>query len=282
MIGGLILTAAAVIAVIVLVARQRHVEKMERTRNVAAQIIEATERRFEGIAPLPAPVQASLREYGNEQHVEAARALGVPRVASRTDVEQLVERQALVRIETNPLYGLRRLQYSLPYVTPSAANLLDRIGHRFHEALDSAGLPPYRFLVTSVTRSTEDQKALQSTNANAASESSHEYGTTFDLHYEQFDFEGRPAVPDTSDIYQDELRRMLAEAYGELSSSYTPALKSILGHVLLRLQAEEDALVIYERRQPVFHVTAARPIPDTPPRLRARSPEGTSLVSVAP
>lgn len=278
----LIAAVALTLAAVALIARQQHLEKLERTRAVAADVLRGTEEVFEDIEPLSANVQASLRTFRNDDHVAAARQFGISRVSSRTEAAELAGRQRLVHIVTNPVYHVRPLEYSIPYVTPSAANLLDRIGHRFHEALAAAGLPPFRFVVTSVTRTRTDQEALRSVNVNAAQESSHEFGTTFDLHYEDFDYEGRPTLPDSSDLYEKELREMIADGYNELSDRHSEALKAILGDVLLALQSEEDALVIYERRQPVFHVTAARPIPDAPPRLRDRSTQPTPPFNVAP
>lgn len=279
--GVVILIAVVIVGIVALQARQEHMETLERTEELAVQVIGNTEESFEQIEPLTDSAKSALRTYRNEQHLEAAERYGISGIDSRAEAAELSADRELVRIETNPLYRVRELDYSVPYLTPDAANLLDRTAHRFHQRLAELGLPPYRLVVTSVTRSREDQEALRQVNVNAAQKSSHEYGTTFDLHYQEFDFAAEPAIPEIEDVYEGELRETVSDAYSQLANVHTEALASVLGDVLLDLQSENDAMVIYERRQPVYHVTVSNQIPVAPPRLKSIPTSAPDLVSMS-
>lgn len=278
---GVLIVAIGGAAVVIYNAHQEHLETVQRTRAVAADTLQGTEQALEAVTPLSAADRSALRTFRNEEHVAIAKQLGIAEVGSRAVVADLVQSQKLVRIENNRFYRIQELDYSIPYVTPDAANLLEKIGRRFQSRLAERGLPPYQFVVTSVTRSEEDQDALRQVNINAAVESSHEFGTTFDIHYGKFGYEAQPAVPEDAEIYRAEFRDFISEGYSELAAEHTEALKTVLGEVLLELQQREDAMVIYERRQPVYHVTVSQPIPEPPPRIRPDTSFQSSLVNLS-
>lgn len=254
--GAVILVAVVVIYAID--ARRDHLERLERTHQLASQTIAEVASSFSKIEPLTAAELSQLRTYRNKDHVAAAGRLGIKGIASVEEASALSGRDELVRIDDGSLYIIQDLDYSVPYLVPSGASLLDRIGERFQQRLADEGLPAYQFVVTSVTRTREHQQALQRVNINAAKESSHEYGTTFDVHYDKFGYNNRPEVPDSSDIYEDVLAEELAESFAEFKDEYSEQLKAVLGRVLIRLQERGVAMTIYERRQPVFHITVAR------------------------
>lgn len=250
-----------------------HRETLQRTRTVAETLIQQTEAAFEQIPPLTAQEQSRLRSYLNPIHVETATQRGIANLQTREAIAKQIEERDLVRLEDNPYFYLQEMNYSVPAVVPNMADLLYLIGRQFQDTLRASGIPPYRYTITSATRSRKDQAALQQTNVNAASRSSHEFGTTVDVHYDEFDLaEGRLTLPDSlassSEIYPNVLRDRLTEAYERLARTHTDALKALLGRTLLSLQREGDVIVIYERRQPVYHITVS----DSIPRVALPSP----------
>lgn len=250
-------------------------ERMERTEALADVLIGQTRSAFREVPLLTASEAADLRTYRNAAHVERARELGIPSIESRDAATVLAQEAGLVELTDTPYFRVRDLDFSIPYVTPSTANLLTLLGIRFQQALHDASLPPYRYVITSVTRTQEDQRRLQGVNVNAAAKSSHEFGTTVDLHYQDFAFDADiDPVPDSVDIYHEVLKERLAEAYRELAHTRQQKLKAILGRVLLELQEEGKVLVIYERRQPVYHITLGERIaaPRNEPTLRPAAP----------
>ena len=146
-------------------------------------------------------------------------------------------KEKLHHIETNDLYKGDSLTHSIPYLIPSAAQLLDTIGSNFLDSLTAKGLNPNKVIVTSVLRTQDDVKRLRRRNGNASANSAHFYGTTFDVSWKRFrkieDEDGRPL----QDVSADTLKLVLAE-------------------VLRDLRQAEKCYIKYELKQGCFHITA--------------------------
>ena len=165
----------------------------------------------------------------------AAQALGL-KTPPQNRQEAARMRSQLKLIKTNDNYIVDSLTHSIPYLVPTAAAELERIGEEFADILQRNGLPHYQFYVTSVLRTKEDIKHLQkSGNINATTNSCHNYGTTFDLAYFRFN-----KVAYTREyMHQDNL-------------------KLVLGQVLLNEQRAGRIYVKYEYKQACFHVTVRK------------------------
>lgn len=213
--------------------------------------------------PLLRPAQeAALRRFDNNAQLAAARRLGIEPNTPRASLERLVSAGRLARLaDSTEHWVVRKLDHSSPYVTQDASAALREIGERFHRALARLGLPPYRMEVTSALRSGEDQSALRRTNVNAAAgESTHQYGTTFDVAYSAFAAparRGRAATPDAPWLapHLDWVAATLAES---VAARRSREMMAILGNVLIEMQNEGKVMVTLERLQPVFHMTVAR------------------------
>lgn len=265
---GLLLVALGAFSVVTYLAKKaeerRQIVLAERARFEA--YLEAQEAQYLTI-PLMTPRQRSLlRRSRNVQHVEAAERLGVASVAERDDVLDRAAEAGLVPIDReNPYYWVAELTHSVPYVTPSAAAVLDTIGVRFHQKLAEAGLPPYEYHISSVLRTQEDQEALRRINVNAAlTTSSHEFGTTFDIQFRKYRYGGDPAAEvqralgePAYPFLETEFAGRLAAFYAEMEEQYRSRLLSLLGETLIELEDEGMLLTVMERRQPVFHTTVA-------------------------
>ncbi len=231
------------------------------TQELAASRISAVNQQFEDVPALTQADALALRTFRNAEHVARAESLGVADIADRDTLPELVAEDELVPLETNAYFGVDKMDFSSPFVTPAAANLLELVGRRFQERLADEGLPPYRYVITSATRTRQDQRKLQGVNINAATKSSHEFGTTVDVHYREFEYVPQlDTVPESFWINEFQLREQLEQAFNPIDEERQRALKGILGRTLRELQAEGDVLVIYERRQPVYHITVAKDI----------------------
>lgn len=270
-------TIAGVILVIVvmMVIMMVHWYVTQRTEVFAKQLILQTEQAFEEVRPFTNADATSLRQFPNRIHVERAQQLGIPRLPDREAAARMLASDVMVRLEDTPHYVVLDLGYSVPYVTTDAAHLLEIIGRRFHTRLAELGLPLYRFLVTSATRTDDDQRRLRQVNANAAANSSHFHGTTVDLHYARWDYDlSHDPIPRRPGMSASLLQDRLQSAYEAMIEERHPALKSILAQVLLDAQNEGLVMVTYERMQPVYHITVNREIespvavPDEPLELR--------------
>lgn len=174
----------------------------------------------------------------NDTQLEVARAIGISPVANREEAEGL--KSKLVELTATDTYVIDSLTHSIPFLIPSAKELLDDIGQAFRDSLVSKGLNPYKLVVTSVLRTKEDVATLSKDNINAAENSTHCYGTTFDLGYWRYvkipDLRGRP--------------------YEDVPQEY---LRAVLSQVLKDIHDQGDrCFVKYERQQNCFHITVKR------------------------
>ena len=194
----------------------------------------------------------------NDIHTTRARQVGIPRGSS---VEKLSSSGRLIKLRDSTDYWvLRELDYSVPYVTPATEALLTEIGKRFHQRLDSLGIPRFRVEITSVLRTPENQSELRKRNANAAREvSAHEFGTTVDLAYRKW---GAPVMDSIAGMpIAGELRTWSDSVMIETARERGAELQAVLGRVLHQLRREGRVLVRMERRQTVYHITTARATP---------------------
>lgn len=180
------------------------------------------------------------REFNdlNDTQLAVAQAIGVPPVEDRAAAEKMKKR--LVEIVDNDLYVVADLTHSIPYLIPSAKDLLDRIGLNFRDSLAAKGLNPNRLVVSSVLRTEEDVRKLRSGgNINASENSTHRYGTTFDLSYWRY-------------VKVPELR---GREYEDVPPEY---LRATLSQVLKDLHDEGACFVKYEKKQNCFHITVRK------------------------
>lgn len=229
------------------------------------------ESRLDSLPGLILSVRRTLRRYLNDDHVARARGLGVPAPADTAAIERLAAAGELVRLQDSTRHWVvRDLDQSLPYVTPEKERALEQLGDRFHARLREAGLPPFRFEISSALRTAQLQQVLRARNPNASqTQSSHEFGTTVDIAYNEFSPPSmaewapwRDAVTG-ADEASARLRRQL-DAIAEvrldsLGNTYSDHLKGELGAVLRTMQEEGRLWPLYERSQPVFHTTLASP-----------------------
>lgn len=169
----------------------------------------------------------------NDTQLSAAKAIGIKPFKKTEDIVNIKQ---LKQIESNEHFTIEDLTHSVPYVVPQAAKLIDDIGVNFLDSLANKGLNPYRIIITSITRSQEQQKQLSKSNINATENSTHCYGTTFDISWKRFgqvaDKDGRPMQEVGADT-----------------------LKMVLSEVLRDVRLAKRCYIKYERKQGCFHIT---------------------------
>ena len=175
------------------------------------------------------------RTFPDSQDVQiaAARKWGVSPVANRQQAEQ--RKDELVYIGSNPYYAVGRLNHSIPYLVPRAADLLQIIGRSFLDSLAIKGKPLHKIMVTSVLRTEADVERLMRHNGNASDQSCHRFGTTFDISHVSYETVSPPG----------EQRRSVPD----------DTLKWVLSEVLRDIRQQGRCYVKYEKKQSCFHIT---------------------------
>ena len=95
----------------------------------------------------------------NDVHLAEAKRIGIQPASNRDEAEKV--KKEMEEIETNEYYEVEKLTHSIPYLIPSAAQLLEDIGHNFQDSLRNLNASVYKIKVTSVTRTVDDVKNLK-------------------------------------------------------------------------------------------------------------------------
>ena len=215
-------------------------------------LADSTDKRLRKVPALSMVEKVRLRADANAEQISRARQMGINRSVK---LESNIAAEKLVELEdTTELWALHNLNFSVPYVTPSARSMITEIGRRFQARLDSLGVPQYRIVITSALRTPDKQAALRRVNSNASKiESAHEFGTTVDIAYRRF-----AAPVDASPIPADTIRRLADSVLVKTANLRSAELQAVLGRVIREMQQEGKLLVMMERRQTVYHITVAR------------------------
>jgi hypothetical protein len=173
---------------------------------------------------------AKVFNDSNYLHYDVAKRLGIDPIDNDADAWNV--KRPIVRIKSCPEYYVADLTHSIPYLIPSASDLLSEIGHRFNDTLKARGGGNYRLKITSLLRTNSSVKRLRRVNRCAVDSSAHRFGTTFDISYTRFMLDKKGGVNRT----QEDLKNMLAE-------------------VIYAVRKEGKCYVKYERKSGCFHIT---------------------------
>ena len=212
--------------------RQRVDRILRAPRQNQALVAARTQKGVHAVSPIDG-YEETFSDL-NPLHLNTARKVGIPSCKDRNAATHRADE--LVYIGDNPYFHVRPLNHSIPYLVPHAATLLEEIGRSFLDSLTLKGYAFQQLVVTSVLRTDADVAQLRTRNRNAAAESAHSYGTTFDISYTHF----LPLVAPSQ-------RLRNADPY---------TLKCILAEVLRDQRQKGTCYVKYEVHQSCFHITA--------------------------
>lgn len=181
------------------------------------------------VNPLPGGALGRVFNDSNYIHLDAVQRIGITPITTSSDAWHIDK--PIVRVESCEAYYIDKLDLSLPYLIPVAEKLLHDIGIAFRDTLRTRGGGDYRIKVTSLLRTESSVSRLRRRNRNAVEQSAHLYGTTFDVSYVKFAYDGH-STPHTQED-----------------------LKNILGEVLYAMREQGRCFVKYERKQGCFHIS---------------------------
>jgi hypothetical protein len=161
----------------------------------------------------------------------AAKLKGIKACNDDKDIKNRIANGKLVKVKSTDRYEIEKMTHSVPCVTKDSKVLLDEIARRFRDKTSQKGIMKARFIVTSMTRKTENLKSLRKNNINASINSPHLYGNAFDISYKRF-----------------VARKWM------LTNCDKKFLKEALAEVICQLRAEKKCWATYEKSQNCFHV----------------------------
>lgn len=162
-----------------------------------------------------------------------ARLTGISACSNEKDLAKRVMTGQLVRVRKGRNYRVESMEHSYPYLTRDSKRLLNEIGRRYGKKIGREGLKGSRFIITSMTRTSENIKGLGKTNINASENSPHLNGNAFDISYSRFDIR-KYHVTECDKWY----------------------MKEALAEVIYELRKEKNCWATYEKQQGCFHVVS--------------------------
>ncbi len=205
-------------------------------------------------------MEQKLRSYLFPHHYAEAQKSGV-RVEDEGSIRNLAGAGALVRLNqgSGTLYYFYNVRDAYRYLTPTAAEGLGKIARRFQQNISSRkALPPVKIAVSSVLRPESYQNNLRGRNINATMVSTHSYGVSFDIFYDDY-FVSIPHQ-DGDNMISRAVIALLRPSLGYLlGDALKSQFRSILMETLLQLQDEGALYAILERNQHCYHVTIPGP-----------------------
>jgi Family of unknown function (DUF5715) len=162
-----------------------------------------------------------------------ASLTGIKKCEDANDIGTRILSGQLCRVKNGRNYKVEDMAFSYPYLTPDSKKLLDEIGRRYKKKVKRDGLMGSRFIITSMTRTSDKINGLGKTNINASDNSPHLNGNAFDISYARFSF--------------------MKLHVTECDKWY---MKEALAEVIWQLKAENKCWATYEKNQGCFHVVS--------------------------
>ena len=206
-------------------------------------------------------IENQLRKYLLNYHIQVAIENNNKAVQNKTDLEARIKEKSLVSINTDDLNNYLYF-YNVPlahrYLTQDTKKILILLGERFQKILkEKEVIPNVKFAISSALRHADYQNNLKKTNTNAAFISSHSYGRSFDVFYDEYfvslndlDNEIKFNVFHKSEM---QLKRKFGFLLGQ---SLRRQFQSILTEAVVQLQNEGKIYSILEKSQRCYHITA--------------------------
>ena len=134
-------------------------------------------------------------------YIDQSKTSGIEPCDDQNDITTLFVTGELSKIRAGRRYLFGDMDNSYPYLTRDSKKLLNEISRRFRKNLREDNLWRTKFIITSMTRTTENVKNLSASNINVSENSPHMYGNArhilFQFQNRQITYHGvRQMVPE--------------------------------------------------------------------------------------
>ncbi len=205
--------------------------------------------------------ESLLRTYLLPYHLKAARGRNPKPIVNDQEISTSLSQGLLVKLDEKleAFCFFYNVPHKYRYLSPHANQTLIHLGERFQKVLKSYQVHhQVKFAISSALRPVSYQKQLGKNNANASLVSSHSYGESFDIFYDEFyvflpvESSKESKSKDHADYFHTTLRRQLGFLLGQ---SLRRQLRSVLTEAILQLQEEKKIYAVLEKKQRCYHIT---------------------------
>jgi len=201
--------------------------------------------------------EMKLRTYLFPAHMDVALKSGMKPVDVDDSIRDLVSSKKLVQVKSgkDTLYYFYNVREKYRALTPRAACGLSVLAERFQQNIATRmTLPPVKIALSSLLRPAAYQSGLRAVNANATMVTTHSYGVSFDIYFDDY-FVSLPR-PVPSNAISASVMEMIRTRFGFLlGDALRGQFRSVLMETLIQLQEEGVLYAILEKNQRCYHVT---------------------------
>jgi hypothetical protein len=202
-------------------------------------------------------LEMKLRTYLFPSHMNIALKTGNISIGSDDDIPGLIKNGRLVRLDSgkDALYFFYNVRDKYRALTPDTVRGLDALVRRFQTNIAArAALPQVKIALSSLLRPASYQNDLRGINYNATPTTTHSYGVSFDVFYDDY-YIVLPEPLSSNSISRGILSQLRGRMGFMLGDSLRGQLHSVLTETLAQLQDEGVLYAILEKRQRCYHVT---------------------------
>jgi uncharacterized protein YcbK (DUF882 family) len=207
-----------------------------------------------------AAIEGELRKHLFKDHIEVASKTGSTQIKSKEEIAELVKKGELVNIdaETDDLYFFYNVPKEFRFLRKFSYDGIKLINDTFmsNMAMYIPEIDPnlkVKIAISSALRPAEYQNNLRNKNQNAVFESTHSYGISFDIFYDEY-YVSLVSPPGAKK--QDEnLEKMKRQLGLTLGAALRRQFHSVLSKTLIDLQQQGKLYAIWESNQRCYHVT---------------------------
>jgi hypothetical protein len=202
-------------------------------------------------------MEQKLRTYLFPAHMDIARKSGITPVEQERGIPDLVRSGRLINLESglDAPYYFYNVRKEFRVLSPEAAAGLRTVADRFDRNINEKNkLPRVKIAVSSALRPVSYQNGLRDQNLNATIVSTHSYGASFDIFYDDY-FVVLPESEGSNGISGAILSMLRSRMGFLLGDALRGQFRSILMDTLIQLQDEGALYAILEKRQRCYHVT---------------------------
>ena len=204
-------------------------------------------------------IEKELRRYLLPDHLKVVRKRQAQPINNEVELQQSIDKGRLVPISAKfePFAFFYNVSKKYRYLSPHSQKLLLELGQRFQKILaDKQSYKHVKFAISSVVRPVHYQNKLRDRNPNASFISSHSYGESVDIFWDEYYvvLSEVPAELTSSQLdFANKLRRKLGFLMGQ---ALRRQFQAVLSEAILQLQAEKKLYAVLERKQRCYHITA--------------------------
>ena len=177
---------------------------------------------------------SSLLNNYLKDYIYVSEKEGIKPSSNLKELREKIKIGKLVGITSKNGYELDTFNYSYAVLTPYSKELLDTIGLRFQNAIETTPLKGSKLIVTSMTRTLYTVSTLVKNNRTAVKRSPHLNGNSFDFSFSRFN---TPRTVDNCEL---------------------TFLQETLSKILFDLKNEKRCWVTFERWEECLHVVAKK------------------------